>query len=798
MMEPRAEDLPRIATEVVAVPPDQLAASQRVSLGQLIQRILHKVSESANALWTLRRCTSVGLGARVKGRVRIENRGSITIGKRLNLSGRWVPCEILTGDGGQIEIGHEVWINFGTVVSARSRIVIGNNASIGQHCIICDSDFPDLASPVAMPPSSGIEIGENVWIAGRVTVRPGVKIGSGAVIVAGSIVESDVPPNVIAGGIPARVLSKVAHEPGAISTASVAQSPSPATPTILTPEPTAASAPAMHGHLIADFTIDELVNELRTPDVHAGVGATIAPFDQVTQMLLAPAPPDARDFAVVWTRPERAVPSFARLLAFESIDGASWQAEVDDFCARIESAAGGYRFVFVPSWTIAPSERGLGMLDARQGGATATLTAMNLRLMERLEKTPNVFVFGANRWFESVGPSAVNPKAWYLGKIAVARPVLIEAARDIRAALSALSGGPRKLLVVDLDDTMWGGIVGDVGWENLHLGGLDATGEAFVDFQQALKDLKRRGVLLAIVSKNEESVALEAIRNHPSMVLREEDFVGWRINWFDKAKNIVELAQQLNLGLQSVVFIDDNPVERSRVRDALPEVYVPEWPAEEFLYPGALRALRCFDAPSLTPEDLERTRMYADESRREALKRSVGSIDEWLKSLRITVSAGAVGPSSLVRAVQLLNKTNQLNLSTRRLTELELNAWAAHPNREFYVISVADRLGDAGLTGLLSLEFEQGIAHIVDFVLSCRVMGRKVEETMAHIAVDAAIKRGASTVVAKYLPTAKNKPCLSFWQRSGFEADEHDVFTWKTASAYTLPEAISLVWPDRT
>jgi len=784
MMEPQVQDPPSSATGVVAAPADPLGGGQRLSLGQLTQKALHKVSETANALWTLRRCTSVGRGTRVKGRVRIENRGSITIGNRFNLSGRWVPCEILTGDGGQIEIGDEVWINFGTVVSARSRIVIGSNSSIGQHCIICDSDFPDIAAPVAVPPGSSIYIGENVWIAGRVTVRPGVKIGSGAVIVAGSIVESDVPPNVIAGGIPARVLSKVAHGRNTL----------PAPAISIPAAPTAISEPALHGHLIADFTIDEMVNELRTSDVHAGVGATIAPFDQVTQMLLAPAPPDASDFAVVWTRPEHAVPSFAKLLAFENIDAASWQAEVDDFCARVETAAAGYRFVFVPSWTIAPSERGLGMLDARKGGATVTLTAMNLRLMERLEKTPNVFVLNANRWFESVGPGAINPKAWYLGKIAVARPVLIEAARDIRAALSALSGGPRKLLVVDLDDTLWGGIVGDAGWENLRLGGMDGSGEAFVDFQKALKDLMRRGVLLAIVSKNEESVALEAIRKHPSMVLREEDFVGWRINWNDKAQNIVELAQQLNLGLQSVVFIDDNPVERTRVREALPEVFVPEWPAEEFMYPGALRALRCFDAPSLTLEDLERTRMYGEESRRETLKRSVGSIDEWLKSLGITVSAALVGPNSSVRAAQLLNKTNQLNLSTRRLTELELNAWAAHPNRQFYVISVADRLGDAGLTGLLSLEFEQGIAHIVDFVLSCRVMGRKIEETMVHIAIASAIKRGTSTVVAKYLPTAKNKPCLSFWQRSGFAGDENNVFTWKTTSAYALPDAISLDW----
>ena len=488
------------------------------------------------------------------------------------------------------------------------------------------------------------------------------------------------------------------------------------------------------------------------------------------------------------------MPALAKLLAFEAADAASWQTEVDDHCALIERAAAGYRFVFVPTWTLPPSERGLGMLDARRGGATITLTAMNLRLMERLEKTPNVFVLNAERWFEAVGPKAINPKAWYLGKIAVARPALIEAARDIRAALGALSGGPRKLLVVDLDDTLWGGIVGDVGWENLRLGGLDGAGEAFVDFQKGLRDLKRRGVVLAIVSKNEESVALEAIRNHPAMVLKESDFVGWKINWTDKARNILQLAQELNLGLQSVVFIDDNPIERTRVREALPEVYVPEWPAEEYLYPSALRALRCFDAPSVSREDLERTRMYEEENQREALKRNVGSIDEWLKSLQIKVSAAAVAPSSSVRAAQLLNKTNQLNLATRRLTESELIAWAAQPNRSFYVISVADRLGEAGLTGLLSLEFDGSVAHVVDYVLSCRVMGRKVEETMLHIAVAAAIERGASIVVAKYLPTAKNKPCLSFWQRSGFEVDERNIFTWKTAEPYALPEAISLDW----
>ena len=266
----------------------------------------------------------------------------------------------------------------------------------------------------------------------------------------------------------------------------------------------------------------------------------------------------------------------------------------------IEAAAPGYRSLFIPTWTVPSWERGLGILDSRRGGATLALTAMNLRLMERLSATPNVFVLNAARWFETVGAAAVNARAWYLGNRAVTRAALAEAARDIRAALGALSTGPRSLLILDLDDTLWGGLVGK-GWKGLELGGLEGTGKAYVDFQTAIKDLKRRGVSLGIVSKNLESAALDAIRSHPAMILRETDFAGWKINRKDMASNIRELAMELDVALGSVVFIDDNPSERARVREAMPEVYVPDWPKDVLLYPSALRSLRCFDAPLLQP-----------------------------------------------------------------------------------------------------------------------------------------------------------------------------------------------------
>ena len=247
-------------------------------------------------------------------------------------------------------------------------------------------------------------------------------------------------------------------------------------------------------------------------------------------------------------------------------------------------AASAYRSVFVPTWTQPSYERGLGLIDLREGGVARALHAMNHRLFEKLAAAGNVYVLDAERWMARVGKNAQPPKSWYIGKVPFHAEVFAEAARDIHAALGALAGRARKLLVLDLDDTMWGGIVGDVGWENLRLGGHDGTGEAFVDFQRAVKGLTRRGIVLAVVSKNEEATALEAIRKHPEMVVREEDLVAWRINWNDKAQNILEIVKELNLGLQSVVFIDDNPVERARVREALPEVLVPEWPEDKHLY----------------------------------------------------------------------------------------------------------------------------------------------------------------------------------------------------------------------
>ena len=777
-----------------------LKRDRDLPLGERLKKGLNLATGTLSARLALRDCNSVGPGARVSGRLHVANRGQMTIGSGFVSMGQFVPVELLTGSAGKLEIGDDVWANFGCVFSAKASVRIGSGSHFGQHSIIADSDNPEVDVRAEPGEAQPIEIGKDVWVAGRVTVRPGVKIGDRAVITAGSVVESDIPAGVVAGGIPARVLRSVeaTDSPEQLAAAAEAQASkangAAAKASAAPPAPQAKpQEPKLFGTLVSDFTIDELAEDLRLPGVHAPLGAYVAPFNQVTQTLLSAPKPDFKDFAVVWVRPETTIPSFARVVAHEDVSDEALQTEVDAFTALVENAAGAYKYIFVPSWVMPPSQRGLGMMDARKGGVARALMLMNLRLSDNLSRTSNVFVLNAQRWFEGVGPEASNPKAWYLGKMAASRAVMTEAAAEIQAAVAGLNGGARKLLILDLDDTVWGGIVGDVGWENLHIGGMDGEGEAHADFQRAAKRLKRRGVVLGIVSKNEESVALEAMRSHPEMVLREDDFVGWKINWVDKAKNILDLTTELNLGLQSVVFIDDNPVERARVREALPEVLVPEWPVEKHRYAQALNELRVFDAPALSEEDLQRTRMYQEERQRDNLQKQVGSIDEWLKGLDIQVKAEPLASSNLARATQLLNKTNQLNLTTRRMTEAELLAWTQAPNRFFYAVSVSDRFGDAGLTGLVSVEIENGAARVVDYVLSCRVMGRKVEETMVHLAVASASGR-APTLTATHLPTAKNKPCLSFWERSEFTPGEGGVFSWDLSRAYPVPDAITLSW----
>jgi len=548
--------------------------------------------------------------------------------------------------------------------------------------------------------------------------------------------------------------------------------------------------------LVSDFTMDNLAACLENERDFPKVRCAIAPFGQVVQVLIDTGVQfwDSNpDFAVIWTQPHNIIESFQRFLDTANVPVEEILKEVDHYSKLLMGIQNRVRFILVPTWVCPSYDRGYGMLDMRSKGLANTLMRMNLRLAENLEHASNIFLLDTQRWTNTAGKNAFNPKLWYMAKIAFGREVFVEAARDMKAALRAMTAGSRKLLIVDLDGTLWGGIVGDDGWENLKLGGHDYVGEAYRDFQRSLKSLKNRGILLGIVSKNDETIALEAIKRHPEMVLRLDDFAGWRINWSDKAENVVDLVTDLNLGLQSVVFIDDNPAERARVRDALPEVLVPEWPEDKMLYRATLLSLRCFDTSSIGKEDLERTSMYVAERQRRELKSNLESLDEWLTSLETEVRVEELTSANLQRVAQLMNRTNQMNLSTRRMTETEILNWAAKDNHKLWTFSVSDKFGQSGLTGVASLEVENRGGRIVDFVLSCRVMGRKIEETMLHVIVEHARSIGLDYLYAKYIPTKKNNPCLEFWQRSGWEYDAPlSTFKWQLGDQYPLPNCINI------
>ncbi|MGH7557116.1 MAG: HAD-IIIC family phosphatase [Gemmatimonadota bacterium] len=549
---------------------------------------------------------------------------------------------------------------------------------------------------------------------------------------------------------------------------------------------------------LSDFNASNFEAYLTNDPDEPPIEAIESDFGQVSRLVADPGAAvwsPRPDLTMIWTRPEGVIASFARLCAGEEVDDGEVLREVDawlDLVAGVRKRTG---VVFVPTWTppgrsIFPSQE----MDLERG-IDGMLLRMNLRLAKRLGGLPGVHVLNATRW--AAGPQSFSPKLWYMSKTPYANEVFRSAVSTIKAALRGLAGAARKLIILDLDDTLWGGIVGEVGWERVILGGHDPIGEAYVDFQLALKALTRRGIVLGIVSRNEEAVALEAIRRNPEMVLRLDDFAGWRIDWGDKARNVADLVDELNLGLQSTVFIDDDPAQRARVAEALPEVLVPDWPQDRMLYRRALEDLGCFDAPAISEEDRGRAAMYVVERNRREARSTVGTVDEWLETLGTVVTVEPLGPGNLPRAAQLLNKTNQMNLSTRRMSEIELGDWAAAAERAVWTFRVSDRFGDLGLTGILGLEEEDGRGRVVDFVLSCRAFGRKVEETMLAIAVREARSRGLVEVVAEYRPTARNRPCLEFLRRCGFAERNATIptFVWDCDRPYGVPDTVRLEDP---
>jgi FkbH-like protein len=367
---------------------------------------------------------------------------------------------------------------------------------------------------------------------------------------------------------------------------------------------------------------------------------------------------------------------------------------------------------------------------------------------------------GRERWGDA--------RKWLTVRLPVAAANLAPMAREWMRFLAPLTGRVAKVVAVDLDNTLWGGVIGEDGMAGIQLGP-EYPGAAYQALQQALLDLTSRGILLAIASKNNLNDAMEALTNHPGMLLRPEHFAAMRIDWNEKSQNLREIAGELNLGLDAIAFLDDNPVERQRVREEVPEAMVVELPNDPMAYAHAVRDFPAFERLAISEEDRQRTKYYAADRQRAALEQSAGSREDFYCSLAQEAEIAPVYALTLARAAQLTQKTNQFNLTTKRYTEQQIEDLSRRADWQVLSIRVRDRYADNGLVGV-AITHDHGEACEIDtFLLSCRVIGRTVETALVAYLAEEARERGFRRLEGCFLPTKKNAPARDFYREHGFQ-----------------------------
>lgn len=506
-------------------------------------------------------------------------------------------------------------------------------------------------------------------------------------------------------------------------------------------------------------------------DIHHGG------FGQFEQALLGDewrSPSGAPEVLVVMMRLEDLHPDVGYRIYADGPDEA-FDALSANVLSRIESTLSMFRerskgAALVANFCLPDSRLG-PVFDANlPGSLTYKVQALNRALQERVSKRGGCHLWDYAGLVASAGSARwTDPRLWALSRTPVSaanQPVLARhLARTLRGALKPAA----KCLVLDLDNTVWGSVIGDDGVGGIHLGD-EHPGKAFKELQRAALGLRDRGILLAICSKNDAAVVHDALANHPEMLLKLKDFAATRINWSPKSKNLREIATELNIGLDSLVFFDDNPVERAEVREGAPEVHVVEVPPDPALYVRALCDVVAFDVPALTAEDRLRAQSYQAQIERRESEAQAGSLGEFLPSLQMEVEIGSWSEMTAQRIAQLVIKTNQFNTTTRRVTEAELAALhEAGPG--VYWLRLTDRYGDMGLiaVGVLTKHGTDAVVH--SFVLSCRAANRAIEQTMLAYLAKKARAAGCARLIGEFIPTAKNSPVVDMYPKLGFTSE---------------------------
>ena len=402
---------------------------------------------------------------------------------------------------------------------------------------------------------------------------------------------------------------------------------------------------------------------------------------------------------------------------------------------------------------------------------------LNYLLMQGCQEAKNTFLIDLDALQTALGRSTfADPKLYYVAKMPISLAALPAAAKLVVDVVRSLQGAVKKCLVLDLDNTLWGGVIGDDGLSGIQIGEL-GTGHAFSDFQKWLKELKNRGILLTVCSKNNEDTAKEPFEKHPEMVLRLEDFSMFVANWEDKARNIRTIQQALNIGMDSMVFLDDNPFERELVRTMIPEITVPELPEDPALYLQYLRGLDLFETASYSREDAGRTEQYREKAQRAAFEAAFQSYDDYLEALQMRASAAAFDPFHYPRIAQLTQRSNQFNLRTVRYTEAEIEALAQDDSRIGLYFTLKDKFGDHGLISVVVLEKQpEDTLFISEWLMSCRVLKRGMEEFIVDKILSVAAQQGFRRIVGEYIPTPKNAMVKDLYEQLGFARLENGRF----------------------
>jgi FkbH-like protein len=435
-----------------------------------------------------------------------------------------------------------------------------------------------------------------------------------------------------------------------------------------------------------------------------------------------------------------------------------------------------------------------GMFAAQaETDASALIANANQTLRSIVGSMVGAYILPFSRVVDRIGRDRFyDERKWLTARMPFSAEAIWPVADACLRMLLPATGKVRKAIVVDLDNTMWGGVVGEDGPNGLKLGS-EYPGAAFMAFQRALLECYERGIILAIASKNNEQDAMEVLGEHPAMLLRPSHFAARQINWNPKPDNLRSIAAALNIGTDSLIFIDDNPVERDEMRRQLPEVLVVELPADPMGYAEAVRKLAVLERLRVSAEDLDRGRQYEEQRQREDLHRASGSMEDFYRSLAMQVAVKPIAPATVSRAAQLTQKTNQFNLTTRRYDESRVAAMLNDQSWRTYACSVRDRFGDNGLVGVALVRISEGIWEIDTFLLSCRVIGRTVETGLLAKIAGAARAAGAERLTGKFISTAKNAPAQAFYQNHGFTlAGENE-----SGSVWTLDlSASTVLWPD--